>query len=165
MRGQRAYSTPLVGTMSESDPMTYKVMRTREEAVEAMRMLQKKGWEVYATNAPLSGQVGFKCLSPFKKSDGILVQHSCCIFWNLYDSELVPIVIECQNERMLLDFAWQHGHHESFGFFEYPDGDLGFVCYCQGKNGRSMVLQIDEDLDLNEDACEFIWEYQSQMKS
>ena len=154
--------------MSESDLTTYKIMRTREEAVDAMRTLQKKGWEVWATNSPLTGQVGFKCLSPaFETDKGVYDRHECQIFWNLYGEELVPIEIECLNEQMLLSFAWQHGKHESFGFFEYPEpvGDLGFVCYCQAHQGKSLVLRIPESVHLNEDACEFIWEFQSQVET
>jgi len=142
---------------------TYTVMRTREDAVRAMRSLQAKGWEVFTANAPLSGQVGFRCVTHSLDDEGGLFPRAHSIFWNLYDSELVPITLDCSNEHELLSFVWQHGAHDNFGFFEFPQNDeVGFVCYCRGHIGRSIVLRIPEELDLNDDAIDFIWEYQNE---
>ena len=141
---------------------TYTVMRTREDAVRAMRGLQAQGWQVYAANAPLLGQAGFRCVTHGVDAEGGLFPRAHTVLWNMYDCELTPITLDCTNEMDLLSFVWQHGNHETFGFFEFPEDndEVGFVCYCRGHVGRSLVLRIPEELDLNDDAIDFIWEYQ-----
>ena len=160
MRNGRAYRIPVVGAMSEPEH-TWTVMRTREAAVQAMRSLQAKGWQVYAANAPLAGQAGFRCVTHSLDDEGGLLPRAHSILWNMYECELTPITLDCSNETDLLSFVWQHGAHEAFGFFEFPEADeVGFVCYCRGHHGRSLVLRIPEELDLNDNAIDFIWEYQ-----
>jgi len=68
-----------------------------------------------------------------------------------------------QSDIALTDFVLGHGRHDTFGFFQYPNEDVGFVCYCQEHNGRSIALRIPEELDMGEEACEFIWQYQKEI--
>jgi len=160
MRNARAYRIPLVGPMQELEH-TYTVMRTREAAVKAMRTLQAKGWEVFTANAPLEGQVGFRCVTHSLDEEGGLSPRAHSILWNIYGCELTPIPVDCTNETDLLSFVWHHGNHERFGFLSFPQSeDVGFVCYCRGHAGRSLVLRIPEELALNDAAIDFIWEYQ-----
>ena len=143
---------------------TLTVMRTREEAVRAMRSLQAKGWDVYAANSPLVGQAGFRCVTHVSDDAGGIEPRAHSILWNIYDSELTPITIDCDGEPTLLAYIMRHAHHETFGFFEYPQNDdCGFVCYCRGHVGRSLVLRIPEELEMSVNATDFLWEYEQAL--
>jgi len=148
--------------MSEA---TFSLMRTREEAVAAVKALQDKGWSIYAANAPLTGQVGFKCVTNIQE-EGVTKEQAHCVFWNIFDTELTPIVLECLTELDLLSFLWTHANHDTFGFFAYPEShDVGFACYCRGDDSKSLVLHIADETELNEDACELIWAYQCELEN
>lgn len=142
--------------MTEPEPETVTVVSNRDDAVRAMRAYQAQGWDIYATHIPLSGQAGFKCVSPRPMGDGP-IHH--LIYWNMFQTELTPIILECDSESVLLSYILRHGRHESFGFFMFPDDDLGFVCYCEGHHGRSNVLHIPEEHGLDENAEEFLGVY------
>jgi len=147
-----------------SDPeRTQVIARTREEAVMAMQKLQSKGWQVFAQNAPLAAQAGFYCVKNTLEDDGTTTRRARSIMWNLYGQELAPITIDCESDLALTDFVLGHGRHDTFGFFQYPDDDVGFVCYCQEHNGRSIALRIPDELDMGEEALEFIWQYQQEI--
>lgn len=139
------------------------VVDNREEAVEAMQRLANKGWHVYAQNAPLGAQAGFYCVKDTLEEDGSTSSHAHSIMWNLYAQELEPITIDCESDIALTDFVWAHLSHDTFGFFQYPNEDIGFLCYCQGHNGRSTVLRIPDELDMNTNSLEFIWQYQQEL--
>lgn len=139
---------------------TFTIMRTREAAVKAMRSLQAKGWDVYAANAPLEGQAGFRCVTHVSDAQGGLTPRAHSIFWNMYASELTPIIIDCDGDTTLLGYILRHAHHETFGYFEFQNDDTGFVCYCRGHVGRSLVLRIPEELGMGDAAIAFLWEYE-----
>ena len=142
---------------------TWEILEGPEEAVEAMRALQADGWLVFRETVPLSGQCGFRCIMQEQEA-GKLVRREHSILWNVFDTELVPIVVDCRDERDLLAFVLQHGAHRSFDFFEYVDDDVGFVCYCRAHLRRSLVLRIaDETLcDFSDDAMEFIYRFEDK---
>jgi hypothetical protein len=139
------------------------VVGSREEAVAAMQRLANRGWQVFAQNHPLAAQAGFYCVKNTLEDDGTTTRHAHSIMWNLYEHELAPIEIDCENDLTLTDFVLGHFRHDTFGFFQYPNRDVGFLCYCQGHNGRSTVLRIPDELDMNENSLDFIWQYQQEL--
>jgi len=145
------------------DDHTAELKRSREEAEMAAEALRQKGWDVYPEKVPLAGQWGYYCVNTWVSSDGIERKRALSVRWNLYERELRPIVIDCQKETDLLSFIWQHAGHAGFDHFEYGDGDVGFVCYCQGHVGQSLVLRIGQELDeeLSEEAFELLWLYEN----
>jgi hypothetical protein len=151
--------------VTEEPNQTYEVHDSREDAVAAMRALQAQGWVVYPETVPLQGQAGFYCILHDKGAQDLIKQtHS--ILWNMYDQELIPVVVDCQSDSHLFSFVMTHGKHDTFGYFKYPNEDVGFVCYCRGEDrGVSLVLRItdEEDSDLSEDAYEFLWLFEKEM--
>jgi hypothetical protein len=66
------------------------------------------------------------------------------------------LTVDCCDDATLLSFLWEHVQHENFSFFEYDDGDVGdvgFVCYCHGGNGYSLVLRLSDDLSMISEAA------------
>jgi hypothetical protein len=152
--------------MSEHDydDHTAELKRSRAEAEKVADALRDKGWEVYPEKVPLAGQWGYYCVNTWHDEDGSSCQRAHSVRWNLYDQELHPVVINCRNDRDLLSFIWTHGTHEGFDHFEYGDGDVGFVCYCQGQRGKSLVLRVGQEIDeaLSEESFELLWMYENQ---
>lgn len=152
--------------MSEADYEDHtSVLKTsREEAEKTAATLKRKGWEVYPEKVPLAGQGGYYCVTTWQDDEGDYVKRAHSVRWNIFEKELHPIVIECQQQNDILSFLWSHSGHRGFDFFEYGDGDVGFVCYCQGSRGRSLVLRIGTELepDLTPEAFELLWIYQNQ---
>lgn len=137
---------------------------SQEEAEEVAETLKDRGWEVYPEKIPLIGQGGYYCVSTWQDQDGEYIKRARSFRWNLFDNELRPIVVDCQQGTDILSFLWQHTTHPGFDHFEYGDGDVGFVCYCQGEAGRSLVLRVGAELEdiLSDEAFELLWLYQNQ---
>jgi len=125
--------------------------------------LKDQGWEVYPEKVPLAGQCGFYCVHTWQDSKGMLCKKAHSIRWNLFGHELQPIIIDCQQETDILSFVWQHGNHPGFDYFEYGDGDVGFVCYCRGDDQRSLVLHVGQELDetFSDETFELLWLYEN----
>jgi hypothetical protein len=141
---------------------TFEVKESPEDAVMAMRALQASGWLVFKETVPLSGQCGFRCIMQEERK-GRVIRRSHSILWNMYEGELFPIIIDCNNEVEMFSFVMQHGHHETFGYFEYDDDDdVGFVCYCRAHLRRSLVLRISEEVqcDFSDNAVDFLYQYE-----
>jgi hypothetical protein len=152
--------------VDEDHIQTYEVHDSRTTAVEAMRALQADGWIVYPETVPLQGQAGFYCVLHEKAKDKSVVKRAHSILWNMYEHELVPVEIDCTGTPHLFSFVFEHGKHETFGYFQYPDDDVGFVCYCKGPaRGISLVLKISDETqcELSEEAYEFLWMYEKEM--
>ena len=129
------------------DQHTSEVLGSREEAESAMREFQQKGWEVFHERVPLSGQFGFYCVRTVVRSDGSESRLAHSVRWNRFHEPLIPVTIACHTRQTFLSFLLRHGQHESFEYFEYGDGDVGLVCYCNALRGWSDVLQISDDFD------------------
>lgn len=136
---------------------------SREEAERAAQALKDLGWDVYPEKVPLTGQWGYYCVSTWQAPGGTLRKRAQSVRWNLFGHELCPVVIDCTCETDIFSFVWQHGTHDNFDYFEYGDGDVGFVCYCRGHLGRSLVMHIGQELDpeLSDAAFELMWIYEN----
>lgn len=139
---------------------TSELKRTQQAAEEVMLDLREKGWEVYHEKVPLIGQAGYYCVRTIRKKDGSAVRHAHSVRWNRFEEPLLATTIDCISQRSLLDFIWQHGTHQHFEYFEYGDGDVGLVCYCNASRGWSIVLRISDefDHDLNDKCLEILGE-------
>jgi len=148
----------------EYEDHTSELKRSREEAERAAEHFRLKGWDVYPEKVPLAGQWGFYCVHTWTNSDGSTSKRAHSVRWNIYEQELTPIVIDAQCDADILSFLWQHAGHDGFDHFEYGDGDVGFVCYCQGDRGRSLVLRIGSEIDhlLHESTFELLWMYETE---
>jgi hypothetical protein len=146
------------------DEHTSELKRSREEAESAVQKLKKHGWAIYPERIPLQGQWGFYCVSTYQDGKGACHKRAHSVRWNLYDNELRPVTVECRDDLDLLSFIWQHATHDGFGYFEYGDGDVGFVCYCRGRRGQSLVLRVSSDIDhiLSGDAFELLYRYENE---
>lgn len=147
----------------DHDDHTAELKKSREEAEMAAETLRLKGWDVYPEKVPLVGQWGYYCVSTWVSSDGVERSRAHSVRWNLYDRELQPLVIDCQQESDILSFVWKHAGHPGFDHFEYGNGDVGFVCYCRGKQGQSLVLRIGQELDetFSDETFELLWLYEN----
>jgi len=143
------------------DQHTSTLKSSRAEAEQIADTLRDKGWDVYPEKVPLAGQWGYYCVTMLRDDDGEYFKRAHSVRWNIFSEELHPIVIDCQQETDILSFLWQHSTHHGFDHFEYGDGDVGFVCYCQGERGQSLVLRIGVELDsvLSQNAFELLWTY------
>lgn len=144
---------------------TCELKRNQEEAERIVSQMRDQGWEIYSERVPLAGQFGYFCTRLVKQPDGGLTRHAHSVRWNLFGDPLVPITIDCLNDKAFLSFLWQHAGHENFSFFEYQDGDVGFVCYCRGGTcGFSDVLRISDECvpGLSEDALEIVGAYATE---
>ena len=137
---------------------------SRAEAERIADTLKAKGWEVYPEKVPLAGQGGYYCVSTWQDNDGEYIKRAHSVRWNIFGKELRPIVMNAQQETDILSFLWQHATHPGFDHFEYGDGDVGFVCYCRGNEGQSLVLRVGVEIEdeLSQDAFELLWIYQNQ---
>lgn len=146
------------------DEHTSEIKRSREEAERVVQRLKSSGWEIYPEKVPLQGQWGFYCVRTYQDADGECHKHAHSVRWNIFDSELRPVTIHCRDDRDLLSFVWQHAIHDGFDYFEYGDGDVGFVCYCRSGRGRSLVLRVGVEIepDLSADAFELLYMYENQ---
>ena len=142
------------------DQHTSELQDSQEEAEEAMLSLQRKGWTVYHERVPLAGQAGYYCVREVKDENGESVRQAHSIRYNRFKEALFPVTIDCLDKITLLSFVWRHAHHEGFEYFEYGDGDIGLVCYCNAHRGWSEVLRISDDIDhdLDDSAYEIIGE-------
>jgi hypothetical protein len=147
----------------DSGDHTAEVKSSRAEAEQIAQELSDQGWDVYPERVPLQGQWGFYCVQSFHSDDGHKRQKAYSVRWNLFDTVLTPIEIDTQHERDILSFIWTHAGHSGFDYFEYGDGDVGFVCHCQGDRGKSIVLRIGSEVDhlLSDDAFELLWIYEN----
>lgn len=139
---------------------TSELRSSQEEAEEVMSSLQRKGWEVYHERVPLVGQAGYYCVRTLQQADGSEIRHAHSVRWNRFDGPLMPVTIDCRDRRTLLSFMWRHGEHDEFEYFEYGDGDVGLVCYCNADRGWSEVLRISDEFehDLDETCQEILGE-------
>jgi len=139
---------------------TTELKHSQEDAEKVMLNLQRKGWQVYHERVPLTGQAGYYCVRTLKRSDGEEVRHAHSVRWNRFSEPLMPVTIDCLRQRGLLEFMWRHGGHEEFEYFEYGDGDVGLVCYCNAVRGWSEILRISDefDHDLDEHCQEILGE-------
>lgn len=147
------------------DAHTSELKLSQEEAERTVRLLKNRGWEVYPEKVPLQGQWGFYCVCTYQAEDGECYKKSHSVRWNLYEGPLRPFTIDCQNDGDLLSFVWQHAAHDGFDYFEYGDGDVGFVCYCRGSDtGCSLVLRVGSEIEevLSEEAFELLFFYENQ---
>jgi hypothetical protein len=136
-------------------------LKSNQEAAEVvMRNLQKKGWEVYHERVPLTGQAGYYCVRTLTQADGSEIKHAHSVRWNRFVDELMPVTIDCLFQTTLFSYLWRHASHEDFEYFEYGDGDIGLVCYCNAERGWSEVLRVSDefDHDLDETCAEIIGE-------
>ena len=134
--------------MSAQDQHTWEIKPSREEAEGIMKRLEALGWTVYPERVPLAGQSGYYCVHTVAHEDGSASERTHSIRWNLFDVPLHPLAIVCTSDAELLDFLWGHATHDGFAFFEYgdgDDGDVGFVCYCRGESGYSLVLHVSAE--------------------
>lgn len=148
--------------MDTTPSVIYIVKGSREEALEDVSDLQKNGWDVYNGTLPLSGQEGYHCVKTEYDEDGNPIQTVKNIVWNLYESELTPIVMKCEDENHLYSFILQHAKHEGFGFIDWNQGDgVGFVCHCKHKEGQSIALHVEKEAQhtFNEAAINLILAY------
>jgi hypothetical protein len=136
---------------------TCELKPSQEDAERVVERLRQGGWEIYNERVPLSGQFGYYCVRLVPQEQGGLMQQVHSVRWNLFGDPLVPLTIECLDDTTLLSFLWQHISHENFSFFEYDEGDVGFVCYCHGEHGYSLVLRVsDEDTSLSDVARDVV---------
>lgn len=126
---------------------TFELKPSQEAVEQAVKLLRERGWEIYNERVPLSGQFGYFCVRVFADGSGKPVQHAHSVRWNLFGKPLIPVTIDCLDDRAFLSFLWQHATHENFSFFDYQDGDVGFVCYCGGESGYSTVLRVSEEFE------------------
>jgi hypothetical protein len=139
---------------------TTELKTNQEDAEDVMRNLQQNGWEVYHERVPLTGQAGYYCVRTVTCADGSEIKHAHSVRWNRFIDELIPVTIDCLYQTVLLSYLWRHVQHDDFEYFEYGDGDVGFVCYCNADVGRSEVLRVSDefDHDLDERCAELIGE-------
>lgn len=144
--------------MQDVERHTSELKPSREAAERVVSRMRSHGWEVYEERVPLSGQYGFYCVRVVPDEGGDLVRQAHSVRWNLFDSALVPVTIDCWDDAVFLSFLWRHAGHEDFSFFEYHDGDVGFVCYCEGHRGFSLALRVSDDFEpgLSDEATEIV---------
>lgn len=151
-----------------SDSVQWIVKETEAEVREVVADLQKTGWDIYYETVPLSGQEGFYCVKTHFNDKGEPSQTIKNVVWNLYDQELVPIVVDAYHDADILSFIWTHGAHEGFGYFEWSStSDIGFVCHCGHELGRSYALRIKEHMQatLSDEAWELLMLYHEETNS
>jgi len=146
------------------DQHTSELKRSKEEAERVVQILRKRGWEIYPEKVPLQAQWGFYCVHTFQDDRGECHKLSHSVRWNIYGAPLRPLTIDCHNDGDILSFVWQHSNHDGFDYFEYGDGDVGFVCYCRSELGCSLVLRVGSEIEhlLSEEAFELLYYYDSQ---
>jgi hypothetical protein len=136
------------------DRHTSELKDSREAAEEEMHALRKKGWDVYQERVPLSGQAGYYCVRTVTGPDGSEVRYAHSVRWNRFHAPLFPATIDCLDRLTLLSFVWRHAQHPGFEYFEYGDGDIGLVCYCNAEHGWSDVLRVSDEFDHDlDDTC------------
>lgn len=142
------------------DRHTAELKPSQEDAEEVMRSLQSQGWEVYHERVPLTGQAGYYCVRTVSCADGSEVKHAHSVRWNRFSDPLMPVTIDCFVRTALFGFILRHGAHDDFEYFEYGDGDVGLVCYCNAERGWSEVLRISDEFehDLDDLCAEIVGE-------
>jgi hypothetical protein len=140
---------------------TTELKANREDAENVMRDLQRDGWDIYHERVPLTGQAGYYCVRTVTSADGSETKHAHSIRWNRFSDELMPVTIDCLYQTVLFSYLWRHAWHDDLEYFEYGDGDVGFVCYCNAERGWSEVLRVSDDFDhdLDERCTEIIGEF------
>lgn len=149
-----------------SDHVQWIVKETEAEVREVVAGLQKSGWDIYYETVPLSGQEGFYCVKTKFDDQGDPVQTIKNVVWNLYDQELIPIVVDAKSDADILSFMWTHGQHEGFGYFEWSSSSaVGFVCHCGHELGRSHALRISEEVQetLSEASWDLLMMYHEEV--
>lgn len=139
---------------------TTELKASEEDAEEVMRTLERDGWEVFHERVPLKGQAGYYCVRTVDCIDGSKIRHAHSVRWNRFLGELIPVTIDCTHQTVLFSFLMRHAAHNDFEYFDYGDGDVGLVCYCNANLGRSEVLRISDEFehDLDERCAEIIGE-------
>lgn len=135
---------------------TCELKPSQEDAAQVANRLRRSGWEVYNERVPLSAQFGYYCVRVVPQPNGTLIRYAHSVRWNLFEHPLEPVTIDCPDEGTLLSFLWGHSSHENFSFFEYEEGDVGFVCYCRGLSGYSLALRLNEDCELSDTARDVV---------
>ena len=128
---------------------TSELRRSQAEAERMMEILQERGWTVYPEKVPLQGQSGYYCVRTLLNPDGTSSERTHSIRWNMFETPLAPNTVRCQGDPDLLSFVWGHAGHQGFDYFHYTDGDVGFVCYCRGEKGYSLVLRLSTDAEFS----------------
>jgi hypothetical protein len=127
---------------------TSELKRSEAEAERVMTVLQSRGWTVCREKVPLQGQLGYYCVQTVHHADGSCSERSHSIRWNIFEDPLRPLTVPCRHDADLLSFVWAHSRHQGFDYFQYGDGDVGFVCYCRAPRRYSLVLRVSAEGDV-----------------